>query len=171
MSFTTKLAQRLRKPGFRNVSEPRNQCPLFHSTALHSTLLHSATLNNETLQNNVKISLWVETSLYLWCVCDDVRRHYQQTSCQVTFLTPLLKGAAEKLLNFPCLPSHQNVTKQNMFSYFRSKQFIFVTLQSFEERACARNAEPANVSELLWSYIVLFVLLCLYGKIKKRLAC
>ena len=42
---------------------------------------------------------------------------------------------------------------------------------SFAEKACARNAEPANVSELLSSYTILFVLLCLYGKIKKRLAC
>ena len=40
-----------------------------------------------------------------------------------------------------------------------------------EEKACARNAEPANVSELLSSYTILFVLGCLYGNIKKRLAC
>ena len=43
--------------------------------------------------------------------------------------------------------------------------------QRFAERACARNAEPGNVSEVLSSYIILFVLVCLYGKIKKRLAC
>ena len=42
---------------------------------------------------------------------------------------------------------------------------------SFAERACARNAEPGSVSELLSSYIILFVLVCLYGKIKKRIAC
>ena len=42
---------------------------------------------------------------------------------------------------------------------------------SFAERACARNAEPANVSEYFSSYIVLFVLLCLYGNITKRIAC
>ena len=40
---------------------------------------------------------------------------------------------------------------------------------SFTEKACARNAKPGNVSELLSSYTILFVLACLYGNIKKRL--
>ena len=102
------------------------QCPLLHSNPLHSTLLHSATLSLETLQNKYFWALWFEKSLYFVCVCDDVRGHYQQTYCQVTFLTPLLKGAAEKPISFASLPWHQNVTKQGMFSSFGSKMFIFV---------------------------------------------
>ena len=116
MCFTRNLAQRLRKPCFRNVSEPLSQCHLLHSNPLHSTLLHSATLSNETLQNKYFWALWIEKSFDLCYVSHNVKRNYRETSWQVTFLTLLLRGAAETLLSFACLPSHQNVTKQCMFS-------------------------------------------------------
>ena len=41
---------------------------------------------------------------------------HQKTSCQVTFLTPLLRGASEKPLSFASTPSQQDVTKQCMFA-------------------------------------------------------
>ena len=165
------LARKLRNPGFRNVSEPLRQCPLFHFNTFQSTLLHFAILISETLQNKYFWALSVAKSLYLWCVWDNVKCQCRKTCCQVTFLKHRFRGAAEKPLSFACLPSHQNVTKQNMFRPFRKQWSIFVMFPKFAERACARNAEPANVSELLWTYIILFVLFCLYGKIKKRSAC
>ena len=58
-----------------------------------------------------------------------------------------------------------------MLRAFRKKCSIFVTFPSPQESACARNAEPANVSELLSSYTALFVLLCLDRRSQKRLAC
>ena len=69
MCFTRNPVQKLRNTSFRNVSEPLNQCPLFHSNPLHSSLLHSATLSSETLQNNVRVSLWVNKKLiFVMCL-------------------------------------------------------------------------------------------------------
>ena len=77
---------------------------------------------------------------------------------------------AEKPLNFACLPSHQNVATQGMFSSFGSKRLIFVMFPSSAERACARNAEPANVSDILSRDILLRLVISLYGNMKERLA-
>ena len=41
---------------------------------------------------------------------------------------------------------------------------------SFPERACARNAEPGSVSELLSRDLLLGLLISLYGKTKKGFA-
>ena len=164
------LVHRLRNPGFRNVSEPLSQCHLFHSNPLHSTLLHSATLSSETLQNNYVWALWFEKSLYLWCVWNNVKSQCRKTSCQETFLKPRFRGAAEKHLSFACLPSHQNVTKQNMFWITTLINNCFVMFPNFAARACARNAEPGNVSELLSRHLLLGLLISLYGNMKKRFA-
>ena len=47
---------------------------------------------------------------------------------------------------------------------------IFVMSPTFAERACARNAEPGSVSDLLSRDLLLGLLISLYGKMKKRLA-
>ena len=52
-------------------------------------------------------------------------------------------------LNLASVPSHENVTKQGMFSSVGSKMFIFVMSPTFAKRACARNAKPGSVSDLL----------------------
>ena len=105
------------------------------------------------------------------------------------FLKPLLRGAAERLLNFPCLPSHQNVRKQSMFSYFRPKRLgssgfrASLKLEAHKMRsplaspsyfhvisssdsptlltARCKNASPRNVSGLFCTDLLLLFLLCL----------
>ena len=57
-----------------------------------------------------------------------------------------------------------------MFSSVGSKKLIFVTSPTFPERACARNAEPGNVSELLSRDLLLGLLISLYGRTKKTFA-
>ena len=60
--------------------------------------------------------------------------------------------------------------KTNMFSSCGSKRLIFVMFPSSAERACARNAEPANVSDILSRDILLRLVVSLYGNMKERLA-
>ena len=134
-----------------------------------------------------------------------MRGRCRETPCQVTFLTPLLRGASEKPLSFASLPSqqdvtkqgmfaihnarkayisdvsdlplssasfpsHADVTKQGMFSSLASKRLIFLMHPSFPERACARNAEPGSVSDLLPRDLLLGLLISPYGQRKKSFA-
>ena len=73
-------------------------------------------------------------------------------------------------LSLASFPSHQDVTKQGMFSSVASKRLICIMSPSFAERACARNAEPGSVSDLLPRDLLLGLLISLYGKRKQIFA-
>ena len=57
--------------------------------------------------------------------------------------------AAEADGEFPILRRAPRRYKTTRFQPFGPNRLIFVTFPSLAERACARNAKPANVSELL----------------------
>ena len=86
-------------------------------------------------------------------------------------MDPLLRATAQDRLSLAGLASQEKLRKQSMFRPSRQKCCILVRFPNVAEEACARNAEPGNVSGLLTSPTILCVLGCLQGDIKKRLAC
>ena len=57
----------------------------------------------------------------------------------------------------------------HVFFIWLEKAYI-CNVSHFPERACARNAEPANVSDILSRDILLRLVVSLYGNMKERLA-
>ena len=123
------------------------------------------------------------------CLRASLKGQARKTSCQLTFLKPLLREAPQRLLSFPCLPSHQNVTKHGRFSYFRQTSVgssgfrASLKLETHKTRspltspsyfhvisssdsptlgtAKCKNASPRNVSGLFCTRLLLLFLLCL----------
>ena len=129
--FTTKLARRLRNTGSSSVSAPLSPCPLFHSSALHSTLLHSVMClssrdtarSKNVLPANVSEESAAEAALRL--------------------------GRRFCLRPPPILPDPHTKTLENTayLAHFAQNSLFFLTFPTSQEAACARNVEPANVSE------------------------
>ena len=124
MCFTTKLAQRLRNTGFRNVSEKAFQAS-FPETQISFVLRGISFRGCESLVFVTYLNLSV-SALY-------------STLIHSTPLhsTPLLCRYSEQ----------RNTRKQVLMSVVKPKKLIFVMCLSQRERPVSKNVLPGNVSE------------------------